>query len=98
MPGFDQTGPGGGQGKGMAGRRRTMCRRTEGQAFSAMKSGRGRGQPLGRGRFAGQGLAGQSTPVAEGQSDLETLKEQYQVTKEMLYEIEKKIQDLEPKE
>lgn len=96
MPGFDGTGPSGGQ--GMAGRRQTMCRRTEGQTFSAMKNGRGRGQALGRGRLAGQGLGSQPTSVTEGQSDLETLKAQYQAAREMMNEIEKKIQDLESKE
>ncbi len=96
MPGFDQTGPSGG--RRMAGRRGMMCRRTDGQTFPQVKNGRGRGKELGRGQFAGQGFAGQSDLVAEEKNDLQTLKEQYQETKEMLNEIEKKIQGLESKE
>lgn len=91
MPGFNQMGPRGGQ--GMAGRRGMMCRRTEDQTFPHVKNGRGRGQALGRGQFAGQ-----SSPVGGMTNDLDALKEQYQATKEMLNEIEKKIQDLESKE
>ena len=93
MPGFDQTGPRGG--RRMSGRRGMMCRRTEDQTFPAVKNGRGRGQALGRGQFAGLGSAGQSAPVAGEKNDLQTLKEQYQETKEMLNEMEKKIQELE---
>ena len=42
MPGFNQQGPRG-DGK-LSGRKRTMCRRTEGSLFPDVKNGRGRGQ------------------------------------------------------
>jgi len=93
MAGFNQKEPR--SGKRTTGRQRTMCRRTEGQLFPEFKNGRGRGQSLVRGAGAVSGSEGKPGVRNEGSDDLKSLKEQYELTKENLNSIERKIKDLE---
>lgn len=92
MPGFNQQGSRG-DGK-MTGRKRTMCRRTKGSLFPDVKNGRGRGQALDDRAKDLKDSSGQSGTKNAISDDLESLKEQYRVTKDLLKTIGKKIKDL----
>ncbi len=92
MPGFNQQGSRD-NGK-MMGRQRGMCRRTKGSLFPDVKNGRGRGQALDDGAQDLKDSAGQSGAKNAISDDLENLKEQYRVTKDLLKAIGRKIKAL----
>jgi len=82
MPGFNQSGP---DGQGPAsGKKRGMCQRTDYSTFSGVGAGRGRGRGMGM----GQGMS-------QGANELESLKSQYEATRQMMAELQEKIAALE---
>lgn len=101
MPGFNQSGP---EGQGPAtGKKRGMCQRTDYSTFSGVGSGRGRGRGVGMGQGTAQGanMGRGQTPAFQNSgsgSDLESLKSQYESTRQMLEELQKKIEAMEARQ
>ena len=93
MPGFNQSGP---DGQGPAsGKKRGMCQRTDYSTFSGVGSGRGRGRGMGM----GQGMA--RTPAFQSAgpgNELESLKSQYESTRQMMEELQEKIAAMEARQ
>ncbi len=101
MPGFNQSGP---EGQGPAtGRLRGMCQRTDYSTFSGVGSGRGRGRGMGMGQGMAQGanVGRRQTPAfqrAESGNELESLKSQYESTRQMMEELQEKIVAMEARQ
>ena len=93
MPGFDRSGP---EGQGpVTGKRRGMCQRTDYSAFTDVDRGRGRGRGMGQYAVSqGAGRGRMQSPVVENvkkESELVSLKKQYDSVRQMMEELEGKI-------
>ncbi len=100
MPGFDRSGP---EGQGpVTGKMRGMCQRTDYSAFTNIDRGRGRGR--GMGQYAvpqGTGRGRMQSPVVESvakESELVSLKKQYDSAREMMEELQAKIAAMETRQ
>ncbi|MCK5515276.1 MAG: DUF5320 domain-containing protein [Desulfobulbaceae bacterium] len=102
MPGFDRSGP---EGQGpVTGKMRGMCQRTDYSAFTNVDRGRGRGRGIGQYAMAqgtGRGRMQSQSPVVERftkESELVSLKKQYDTARQMMEELQEKIAAMETRE